>query len=100
MKCLKIFRRMKNVLTSKLPPNIPHRLFIMAFINAALFGVQLSNVYSFLPKWVKSFGVKEVNVGRQAGIIASSFYIGNCLSSVVWGYVSDRWGRKTGIVLR
>ena len=37
-------------------------------------------------------------IGFYAGILASAVMLGRCITSMPWGYVSDKWGRK--IVLR
>lgn len=37
--------------------------------------------------------------GYAAGYVASSFYLGRLLSSYVWGFASDRLGRKHVMVI-
>jgi len=39
--------------------------------------------------------VNEDNVGRYAGLIASSFMLGRALTSIFWGRVADVYGRVT-----
>ncbi|EKX53102.1 hypothetical protein GUITHDRAFT_133473 [Guillardia theta CCMP2712] len=49
-------------------------------------------LFPFIPFMVHSFGVDEEDVGFYAGWIASSFMLGQFLSSLFWGWASDRIG--------
>ena len=100
MKATSLIPHMRKVLRSKISADVPYKLLVLVFANMFFFSLQQTMPFSFLPKWVRSFGVGEVDVGRQAGIIASSCYIGTCLSSVMWGYVGDKFSKKYGIVIR
>ena len=53
---------------------------------------------SFLPKLVQWFGFSSVETGVNVGIIDTSIYIGAFLSSGVWGYLSDKKGRRWGVI--
>ena len=39
---------------------VPYMLFTMVFVNIFFFSMQQTMVFSFLPKWIKSMGVGEV----------------------------------------
>jgi len=56
-------------------------------------------VFSFLPKLVKEFGVKEVNTGYKVGLVVCSLYVGRAIVSVPTGYLADTKGRKLMIIL-
>ncbi|XP_065640005.1 uncharacterized protein LOC105847360 isoform X2 [Hydra vulgaris] len=57
-------------------------------------GMTMTTVFSYLPKLVKSFGASEVQAGRDAGLIASSLFLSRIFSSIIWGYISDKFGKK------
>ncbi|CAH2080668.1 unnamed protein product [Thlaspi arvense] len=42
---------------------------------------------------------KEEDIGFYAGYVGSSFMLGRALTSVFWGVVADRYGRKPVIIL-
>eukprot|EP00794_Sanderia_malayensis_P010290 gene10290-11350_t len=46
-----------------------------------------------------SFGSSERDVGYYVGIIASALYIGRILSSYFWGWLCDRIGRRTSLII-
>ncbi|CAG8678321.1 11726_t:CDS:2, partial [Acaulospora morrowiae] len=45
---------------------------------------------------VRDFGVSkdEKQIGRYAGLIASSFFFSQFCFSIFWGYMSDKFGRR------
>jgi MFS family permease len=47
---------------------------------------------------VESFGVKKRDVARWAGITSAVFSLSQCLTAVLWGRASDRFGRKPTIL--
>lgn len=62
-----------------------------ALISSAL-GVTF--VFPFIPFQVASFGVEPANLGYYSGLIGSCYMFGRALSSVPWGLIADRYGRK------
>ncbi|KAJ6989102.1 hypothetical protein NC653_021859 [Populus alba x Populus x berolinensis] len=50
---------------------------------------------------IRDFGIaeREEDIGYYAGYVGSSFMIGRALTSVFWGIVADRYGRKPVILL-
>ncbi|KAG6763345.1 hypothetical protein POTOM_030759 [Populus tomentosa] len=50
---------------------------------------------------IRDFGIaeREEDIGYYAGYVGSSFMIGRALTSVLWGIVADRYGRKPVILL-
>ncbi|KAL0728164.1 hypothetical protein Bca4012_024257 [Brassica carinata] len=61
----------------------------------------ISSLYPFLYYMIEDFGVAktEKDIGFYAGFIACSFMLGRALTSVFWGIVADRYGRKPIILL-
>tara|TARA_Y100000389_G_scaffold173626_1_gene182931 strand:+ start:715 stop:2193 length:1479 start_codon:yes stop_codon:yes gene_type:complete len=54
----------------------------------------LMYITPFLPFMIKSFGIKEQDVGNYSGLILSSFMLGQFLSNVIWGFLSELFGIK------
>ncbi|KAF8085612.1 hypothetical protein N665_0658s0014 [Sinapis alba] len=61
----------------------------------------ISSLYPFLYYMIEDFGVAktEKDIGFYAGFIGCSFMLGRALTSVFWGIVADRYGRKPIILL-
>ncbi|XP_065663365.1 uncharacterized protein LOC105845772 isoform X4 [Hydra vulgaris] len=57
-----------------------------------------TNLASYLPQLIKTFNVTEVNVGKYAGVVSSSLSIIRIGSSLLWGYVCDKFGRKVALL--
>lgn len=60
-----------------------------------------SSLFPFLYFMVRDFNVakEEADISYYAGYVGSSFMLGRCLTSVLWGMVSDRYGRKPVIIM-
>ncbi|KAK6529511.1 hypothetical protein TWF281_008682 [Arthrobotrys megalospora] len=48
---------------------------------------------------IRSFGVAEDDIGFWAGIISASLALCQCMTSVAWGRLSDKIGRKPSIII-
>ena len=60
------------------------------FINVIFYAMASTAVFSFLPKLVRSFGVRELDVGYYAGSIASSLFVGRLCFSMIWvSYIDE-----------
>ncbi|CAL9230207.1 unnamed protein product, partial [Arabidopsis halleri] len=64
-----------------------------------LSALPISSLYPFL--YYMDFGVAktERDIGFYTGFVACSFMLGRALTSVSWGIVSDRYGRKPIIIV-
>lgn len=58
----------------------------------------LTSVYPYLPEMIESFGVERKNVAKWAGITSAVFSIAQCLTAILWGRASDKFGRKPSIL--
>jgi MFS family permease len=60
-----------------------------------------ASLFPFLYFMVRDFHVakEEADISYYAGYVGSSFMLGRSLTSVAWGMVSDRYGRKPVIIL-
>lgn len=86
--------------------SLPHRsqLIVLALCRLSEPLTQTS-VSAYLYYYLSSFhqpgsdGPSDGTISRQAGILASSLALAQCLTSVFWGRLSDRIGRKPCILL-
>jgi MFS family permease len=70
-------------------------LFILCFLGGAFGGLTSTLVPSYLPVLIKDFASgDEESIGA---IINSVFIFGMLVGGLVLGFLSDRWGRKTGL---
>ncbi|KAF9532650.1 major facilitator superfamily domain-containing protein [Crepidotus variabilis] len=59
-------------------------------------------IYPFINQLVRDTGINqgdEAKTGYYAGLIESSFFLAECLSVVLWGYLSDRYGRRPVLLI-
>ena len=47
---------------------------------------------------IESFGVRKKEVAKWAGITSAVFSLSQCLTAILWGRASDRFGRKPTIM--
>ena len=48
---------------------------------------------------IESFGIDKKNVAKWAGITSAVFSLSQCLTAVLWGRASDKFGRKPAILV-
>ncbi|KAH1217383.1 Protein ZINC INDUCED FACILITATOR-LIKE 1 [Glycine max] len=75
-------------------------LFIMWMVVLCA-ALPISSLFPFLYFMVRDFNIAktEADISSYAGYVGSSFMLGRCLTSVLWGIVADRYGRKPVIVM-
>lgn len=78
-----------------LDPVIMAIIFICNLANAMI----ITMPFSFLPRMIRDFGFQEKEVGYNVGLVASSLYIGRALGSYTWGWLCDRIGRKSSLII-
>ncbi|KAI8894389.1 major facilitator superfamily domain-containing protein [Globomyces pollinis-pini] len=62
--------------------------------------ISLSILFPFVYFMVKDFGtIKEENIGYSVGFISSAFSAAQLLTSVGWGWFSDKYGRRPAILI-
>ncbi|KVH92041.1 Major facilitator superfamily [Cynara cardunculus var. scolymus] len=61
----------------------------------------ISSLFPFLYFMIKDFHIAEdeEDISYYAGFVGSSFMVGRALTSVFWGVVADRYGRKPVIII-
>ncbi|XP_060218277.1 protein ZINC INDUCED FACILITATOR-LIKE 1-like isoform X1 [Lycium barbarum] len=61
----------------------------------------ISSLFPFLYFMIRDFHIakREEDIGSYAGYVGSAFMLGRALTSVFWGTVADKYGRKPVIIL-
>ncbi|KAK7343000.1 hypothetical protein VNO80_25961 [Phaseolus coccineus] len=76
------------------------KLFIvwMLVLCAAL---PISSLFPFLYFMVRDFNIAktEADISSYSGYVGSAFMLGRCLTSLFWGTIADRIGRKPVIII-
>ncbi|WCJ19198.1 zinc induced facilitator-like 1 [Euphorbia peplus] len=79
---------------------IPIRELVSIWIVVLSSALPISSLFPFLYFMVRDFNiVKEEDIGSYAGYVGSSFMLGRALTSVFWGLIADRYGRKPVIII-
>ncbi|KAH9220683.1 major facilitator superfamily domain-containing protein [Leptodontidium sp. 2 PMI_412] len=85
------------------PPKLPAKQLAILAICRFAEPVALTSVFPYLPEMIESFGVEKKHVAWWAGMTSAAFSLSQCLTAVIWGRASDRFGRKptvlTGLTL-
>lgn len=57
-------------------------------------------IFSFLPFMVEFYFpyLSKTELGYRAGILGSAFSAGSLLGNLIWGTVSDRFGRRPALL--
>lgn len=77
---------------------LPIGICLIVFFLNLFNGMAITNLSSYLPKLVKTFNVSEVNTGQYAGAVSSSLSVSRIVSSIIWGFICDKFGRKTSLL--
>jgi MFS family permease len=51
------------------------------------------------PEMIESFGVNQKEVAKWAGVTSSVFSLSQCVTAIIWGRASDKFGRKPTILM-
>ena len=51
------------------------------------------------PEMIESFGIAKEDVPKYAGITSAVFSLSQCLTAILWGRASDKFGRKPTILI-
>ncbi|KAJ8635318.1 hypothetical protein MRB53_009585 [Persea americana] len=80
---------------------IPIKEFLYIWIVTLCTTLPIASLFPYLYFMVRDFHIakREQDIGFYAGYIGSSFMFGRALTSVFWGVVADRYGRKPVIIL-
>ncbi|XP_041997326.1 protein ZINC INDUCED FACILITATOR-LIKE 1-like isoform X1 [Salvia splendens] len=79
---------------------IPFKLLILVWVITLAAALPISSLFPFLYFMVRDLHIadKEEDISYYAGYVGSSFMLGRALTSLLWGLVADKYGRKPVIV--
>ncbi|XP_022139009.1 protein ZINC INDUCED FACILITATOR-LIKE 1 [Momordica charantia] len=85
---------------NQLHRGFPLRQLVMISLVLLVTGLPISGLFPFLYFMVRDFNIadKVEDIGFYAGFVGASYMIGRALTSVFWGMVADRYGRKPVIL--
>ncbi|KAL8251500.1 hypothetical protein R6Q59_035193 [Mikania micrantha] len=80
---------------------LPIKELLFIWVVVLSVALPISSLFPFLYFMIRDFNIaeKEEDISYYAGFVGSSFMIGRALTSVLWGVVADRYGRKPVILL-
>ncbi|KAL6989798.1 Protein ZINC INDUCED FACILITATOR-LIKE 1 [Sarracenia purpurea var. burkii] len=80
---------------------LPIKQLVSIWIIVLCTALPISSLFPFLYFMIRDFKIaeREEDVGYYAGYVGSSFMFGRALTSVFWGIVADRYGRKPVIII-
>ncbi|PVH33763.1 hypothetical protein PAHAL_8G061000 [Panicum hallii] len=79
---------------------IPYKLFFHIWIINLVSCLPILSIYPFLYFMIRDMHIakKVEDIGFYAGLVGASFMLGRALTSIFWGFVADRIGRKPVIL--
>ncbi|XP_059653726.1 protein ZINC INDUCED FACILITATOR-LIKE 1-like isoform X3 [Cornus florida] len=80
---------------------LPIKELVSIWIVVLGTALPISSLFPFLYFMIRDFHIakREEDIGYYAGYVGSSFMLGRALTSVFWGIVADRYGRKPVIII-
>ncbi|XP_038977826.1 probable peptide/nitrate transporter At3g43790 isoform X2 [Phoenix dactylifera] len=80
---------------------IPYKEFFYIWVVTLCSALPISSLFPFLYFMIRDLHIakREEDIGFYAGFVGSAFMFGRALTSVFWGMVADRYGRKPVIVI-
>ncbi|KAI3889443.1 hypothetical protein MKX03_009974 [Papaver bracteatum] len=79
---------------------IPYKELSFIWIVVLCTALPISSLFPFLYFMIRDFHIatKVEDIGYYAGYVGSAFMFGRVLTSVFWGVIADRYGRKPVIM--
>ncbi|KAF7848446.1 hypothetical protein BT93_L1938 [Corymbia citriodora subsp. variegata] len=80
---------------------LPIREILSIWIVVLCSALTISSLFPYLYFMIRDFHIakREEDIGYYAGYVGSSLLFGRVLTSILWGIVADRCGRKPVIVI-
>ncbi|GFP93947.1 protein zinc induced facilitator-like 1 [Phtheirospermum japonicum] len=75
---------------------LPIKQVLTVWLVALASTLTIASLFPFLYFMIRDFHIaeQEEDIGYYAGFIGSSYMLGRALTSVVWGAIADKYGRK------
>ncbi|KAF5197483.1 Zinc induced facilitator-like [Thalictrum thalictroides] len=79
---------------------IPIKEFIFVWIVVFSNALPISSIFPFIYFMIRDAHIakREEDIGYYAGFLGSAYMFGRALTSVLWGMIADRYGRKPVII--
>ncbi|KAK1381255.1 Zinc induced facilitator 1 [Heracleum sosnowskyi] len=83
-----------------LQQGVPYKEVFTIWVVVLATALPISSLFPFLYFMVRDFNIakEEEDISYYAGCVGSTFLLGRALTSVFWGTVADRYGRKIVII--
>ena len=81
------------------PAKLPRAQILVVLLVQLVESLQVNVLFPFLPWMIADLGHGGVQLGVYAGALAAAFCGAQFCTSVAWGTLSDRYGRRPAIVL-
>ncbi|PKI40281.1 hypothetical protein CRG98_039306 [Punica granatum] len=80
---------------------IPYKNLSYIWLVMLCNAMPISSLFPFIYFMIRDFHItkREEDIGFYAGFVGSSFMVGRGLTSVFWGMLADRYGRKPVILI-
>ncbi|KAL5745588.1 hypothetical protein ACOSP7_026734 [Xanthoceras sorbifolium] len=75
---------------------VPYKNLSYIWLVSLCTALPISSLFPFVYFMIRDFHIakREEDIGYYAGFVGSSFMVGRALTSILWGVVADRYGRK------
>ncbi|KAJ8751473.1 hypothetical protein K2173_016689 [Erythroxylum novogranatense] len=85
----------------ELERGVPYKNLSYIWIVSLCTALPITSLFPFIYFMIRDFHIAktEEDIGFFAGFVGSSYMIGRALTSVFWGWLADRHGRKPVILL-
>ncbi|XP_065842031.1 uncharacterized protein [Oscarella lobularis] len=85
------------------PTPVNWRVVLVSFVNLIAVATTVSMVFPFLPWMIRKFKIngefiQSEDTGYYAGLVASSYFIGQFMTCYFWGILSDKKSRRLTIL--
>ncbi|XP_026448941.1 protein ZINC INDUCED FACILITATOR-LIKE 1-like isoform X2 [Papaver somniferum] len=80
---------------------VPYKELFFIWVVCLASSLPISCLFPFLYFMIKDFHIakKEEDIGFYAGFVGSAYMFGRALTSILWGMIADRYGRKPVIII-
>ncbi|KAM2845985.1 hypothetical protein COP1_028363 [Malus domestica] len=85
----------------ELQRGLPIKMLVSIWLIALSSALPVSSLFPFLYFMIRDLHIakREEDIGYYAGYVGASFMLGRVLTSILWGMVADRYGRKPVIII-
>lgn len=92
---------MRRGSNSREPTSLPYAKVGLLGLILAANNTSIWMIFSFLPFMVHHFypALSTAELGYHAGILGSAFSAGGLVGNIIWGYASDKLGRRPALLM-